>query len=193
MPEATSVQIWRSELQANDFPPVCAMTGQPAETWRKFRFVTAPAWVWVFLILLLTGIGLVLIFILMRVASRTAAGRLPLTRGASNTLRNANLAGIGLAILWLALWIAAFAAGNSSFSGLGFFLGFLVIFTLVVYWLLVLPRFGPKGKVLAIAPGQWQSIVVLSRVHPAFVAAVQQHQQARAARFATTGPSPQLS
>ena len=38
------VQIWASQLAANDFPPVCAMTGAPAEAWRKFTFSKTPPW-----------------------------------------------------------------------------------------------------------------------------------------------------
>ncbi len=183
-----SVQVWQSELRANDFPPVCAITGKPAETWRKFRFVTPPGWAYAFLLLLVTGIGLLLIFILMRVVSRTATGHLPLTRAASNRIRNANIAGIGLAILWLALWVVGFVAN----SGGLFLLGFLVLFAFIIYWLLVLPRFGIAGKVLAVQRGQRESIVVLQRVNPGFVAAVQQHQHARAAQFAPQPQPPQF-
>ena len=186
--QQSSVQVWRSQLEANDFPPVCAMTGAPAETWRKFRFITAPAWAYAFLVLLLTGIGLLLIFILMRAVSRTATGHLPLTRASSDRLRNANIAGLGIALVWLVLLVVGFAAGD---NGAGFFLlGILVLFGLVIYWLLVRPRFGPKGTVLPIARGQQQSVVRLERVHPAFVAAVQQHQQARAAQFQAAPPAP---
>lgn|GEM_PF-2904422 len=35
--EPSGVAIWASQLAANDFPPVCAMTGRPAETWREFH------------------------------------------------------------------------------------------------------------------------------------------------------------
>jgi len=168
------------------------MTGRPAETWRRFRFITAPAWAYAFLLLLLTGIGLLLIFILMRVVSRTATGHLPLTRASSNEIRNANLVGLGGVVLWLALWVVGFAAQDNSAAGLAFVLGFVVAFAVLVYWLLIRPRFGPKGTVLPVAKGQWQSIVVLDRVHPAFVAAVQQHQQARAAQFAAASQPPQL-
>jgi hypothetical protein len=169
---------------------VCATTGAPAETWRKFRFVTAPGWAYAFLLLLLTGIGLLLIFILMRAVSRTAGGYLPLTRAASNRIRNANLAGLGLAILWLVLWAVAFTQGDNSAAAPLFLLGFLVMFALLVYWLLVRPRFSVGGKVLGVQPGHMESVVVLERVHPAFVAAVQQHQQARVAQFQAAPPLP---
>ena len=59
------------------------MTGQPAETWRKFRFQTAPAWAYAFLLLLCTGVGLLIIFLAMYLVSRRASGYLPLTRASS--------------------------------------------------------------------------------------------------------------
>ena len=49
------IQIWASQLAANDFPPVCAMTGRPAETWRKFRFATPPDWAYALLALVVLG------------------------------------------------------------------------------------------------------------------------------------------
>ena len=175
-PRPDRVQIWASQLAANNFPPVCALTGRPAEKWQKFRFVTAPGWAYAFLLLLLTGVGLLLIFIIMRAVSRTASGHLPLTRAASNRIRNANLAGVGIAILWLALWVFAFTLGSDSGFGLLFGLGLLVMVFLAIYWMVIRPQFGIGGKVLAVQPGQRESIVVLDRVHPAFVAAVaQQH------------------
>src|SRR5437773_10863820 len=51
--QADRVLIWSSQLRANDFPPVCAMTGAPAEAWHKFRFVTVPGWAYASLLLLL--------------------------------------------------------------------------------------------------------------------------------------------
>jgi hypothetical protein len=49
------VQIWASQLGANDFPPVCAMTGRPAELWRKFNFSTPPRWAYALLVLIVVG------------------------------------------------------------------------------------------------------------------------------------------
>ncbi|TMG25324.1 MAG: hypothetical protein E6H95_12090 [Chloroflexi bacterium] len=59
------VTIWQSQLTANDFPPVCAMSGQPAETWHKFRFATAPPWAFL--------LGAIVVAAL----SRRASGYLP--------------------------------------------------------------------------------------------------------------------
>lgn len=175
------------------------MTGAPAETWRKFRFVTAPAWAYASLVLICTGIGLLPIFIIMRLVSRTAAGHLPLTNASAHRLRTVTSIAVSLFLLVLVLWaIGIFvptAAGSdnptaNAIAGLAFFLGLLVALAGVIVWLLVKPRFGPGGKVMAKQPSQFDNLVVLRRVHPAFVAAVQQHQQARAAQFQTAQAMP---
>ncbi|TMC91495.1 MAG: hypothetical protein E6J12_05000, partial [Chloroflexi bacterium] len=78
---ADRVQIWASQLAANDFPPVCAMTGRPAETWRKFRFATPPDWAYALLALVvLGGIGIIAYAIVIASISRRASGYLPLTK-----------------------------------------------------------------------------------------------------------------
>jgi hypothetical protein len=168
------------------------MTGAPAETWQRFRFVTAPAWAYAFLILVCTGIGLLPIFILMAVVSRRASGHLPLTRMSQRRVRRATWICVDLLVLAVLLWVgAAFVAsiwsGNSTAStiaGISVFLGFLSILAAIIGWLLVRPRFGPGGQVLKRPTGYQDYLVELRRVHPAFVAAVNQAHQARAAQYA---------
>src|SRR6266550_5336966 len=111
------VLIWSSQLRANDFPPVCAMTGAPAETWHKFRFVTVPGWAYAFLILLCTGIGLLPIFIILAVVSRRAAGYLPLTRSSRTRIRLATWVPFALIPIAFAMWIAAAIIGSAAGSG----------------------------------------------------------------------------
>ena len=192
------VLVWRSQLVANDFPPVCAMTGATAQTWRKFRFVTAPAWAYALLVLICTGIGLLPIFIVMRIVSRTASGHLPLTNASAQKLRTVTSIAVALFLLMLVFWAVGIfvpsVAGSdnptaNTIAGLAFFLGLLSGLAGVTVWLLVKPRFGPGGRVMATQPGHNDNIVQLSRLHPAFVAAVQQHQQARAAQHQAAPPS----
>jgi hypothetical protein len=97
--------VWSSQLAANDFPPVCAMTGAPAETWRKFTFSTFPSWA--VALLPLICLGLLPLFIGLYAVSRRATGRLPLTRASSR--RVALGAGIpaGLILLAFMLGVAA--------------------------------------------------------------------------------------
>jgi hypothetical protein len=110
------VQVWAGQLAANDFPPVCAMTGQPAETWRKFRFATVPGWAYAFLALLCTGIGLVPVFILMAIVSRRASGYLPLTHVSRQKLLLATWLPFSLIPFALVLWVGAAIASAASGS-----------------------------------------------------------------------------
>ena len=106
--------VWSSQLAANDFPPVCAMTGQPAETWRKFRFSTAPAWAPALFLLLCTGVGLLIVFVAMYGISRRASGHLPLTRASSRRVALANWIPVGLIAAGVVLVILAFVVAAMS-------------------------------------------------------------------------------
>jgi hypothetical protein len=110
------VAIWSSQLAANDFPPVCAMTGAPAETWRKFRFSTAPAWAALFLLLLCTGLGLLIVFLAIYLVSRRATGYLPLTRAASRRVGLASWIPAGLVVGGFVLVLAAATTAGAGSS-----------------------------------------------------------------------------
>ncbi len=186
------VQIWAAQLAAKDFPPVCAMTGAPAETWQRFRFVTAPAWAYAFLILVCTGIGLLPIFILMAVVSRRASGHLPLTRASQRRVKRATWVCIDLFVLAVLLWIAAAVIASiwsdnavaSTFVGLAVFVGILSLLAAAIGWLLVRPMFGPGGAVRARPAGYQDYPVELRKVHPLFVQAVYAQHAARMAQSA---------
>ncbi len=84
---SNSLQIWASQLAANDFPPVCAMTGAPVETWRKFRFSTPPPWAYALLVLIVLGLlGLIIAAAVMSAVAVKASGFLPLTRRSSRVI-----------------------------------------------------------------------------------------------------------
>jgi hypothetical protein len=183
------VVIWSSQLAANDFPPVCAMTGLQAEVWRKFRFTTVPGWAYAFLVLLCTGIGLIPLFIIMAVVSRRASGHLPLTRASQRRLRLVTWLSFGLLPLMIVLWIVgAIISANlhdntwSTIAGICFFLGLFSFLGFIVCSLVLRPLVTPGANVMAHRPGQLDRLVELRRVHPAFVAAVTQVHQARAAQ-----------
>jgi hypothetical protein len=109
------VVVWSSQLAANDFPPVCAMTGVPAETWRKFRFSTAPGWAALFLLLLCTGVGLLIVFLAIYLVSRRASGYLPLSHAASRRVGLASWIPAGLLVGGFFLVVgAAVTAGVGS-------------------------------------------------------------------------------
>ena len=188
-PAPDRVQIWSSQLAANDFPPVCAMTGRPAEVWRKFNFKTPPTWVYFLLLLVLIGlIGLVIFAIVENAVSEKASGHLPLTRAARNRIRIFIWTVVALLPASVVLLIAgaAFGAGtDSATSGLGalcILLGVLAFIAFIVGAFTRSLWSGPRAKVYPPQPGYTDKIVELYKLHPAFVAAVRQQHAARAAQ-----------
>ena len=176
--QANRVQIWASQLEANQFPPVCAMTGQPAQTWRKFTFSTPPPWVYALLVLVLVGgLGILLYAVVVNLVSQKATGYLPLTFGARNRLRW--YLGIVVALLplsFVAFFVGlAFASSNDSTSdttgGILVVVG-LILFILFLVGALFRRYFGPGARVSEPPIGHTDRMVELQRVHPAFVAAV---------------------
>ncbi len=129
------VQVWASQLWANDFPPVCAMTGRPAETWKKFKFATAPDWTYALLILIcLGGLGFIAFAIVVALVSQRASGYLPLTRSSSRTVTLAFWIPLVLLIAWPVSWLIAAIFGFSSndptastIAGVSFWLGVLFL------------------------------------------------------------------
>jgi len=192
------VLVWSSQLAANDFPPVCAMTGAPAETWRKFRFSTAPGWAYAFLLLLCTGVGLIIVFLSIYLVSRRASGYLPLTRASSRRVALASWIPGGLFLATVLLWILAIiisSAGSgddtaSGVAGLVLILSLLVLIAALIGWLLIRPLIGPRAKVFDRQPGMVEYMVEIRKVHPAFVSAVVQGQHARAAHLAALEAPP---
>ena len=171
------VLVWQSQLQANDFPPVCAMTGQPAETWRKFSFSSAPPFAfWVGGILLAT------------IMARRASGYLPITRASVKRIRMMIGGVLSVILLAFVFWIIAAVVGSaagsspvgSAIAGVLIVLGIASIFVGLLGILIVRRTYGPTGKVLEPQPGHYESLIELNNVHPTFVAAVQQLQQMRA-------------
>lgn len=197
------VQVWSSQLAANDFPPVCAMTGRQAETWRKFTFSTPPVWAYALLVLVCLGLlGLIVAGAIIYAVSGRASGHLPLTRGSSRAIGLATWIPLGLILgsfgLMSAVVAAAIAnvdAGDANAATIGGVLFLLAGFALIlglIGRLVIMPLVGPRGKVHPLQPGYYDRLVLVSNVNPAFVAAVQQHQHARAAQFGAPSQPPQL-
>jgi hypothetical protein len=180
------VLIWQSQLTANDFPPVCAMTGATAETWRKFTFSKTPAWSYLGGLLVAAALA------------QRVSGYLPLTRASAKRQRLASLTFRALFPVGLSLWlvgaIVEVSVSNTAVAGpvFGFLLllGFAFFAAAVVAGLFGKRALGPKGKILTRQPGHYESLIELRDLHPLFVNAVQQHQQARAAQFAPPSPCP---
>jgi hypothetical protein len=188
------VQVWASQLAANDFPPVCAMTGAPAQTWRKFRFSSPPQWAYALYVLVILGlIGMIVAAVVMSAVSQRASGYLPLTRGSRRLVGLALWVPIGLmvgaVVLWTIVPIGAAAnvdAGDTNAGGVAgivLLVGALLLVAGLIGRLVVTPLVCPRARVI-VQPGYYDKLVEIRNVHPAFVAAVNQVQQARAAHYA---------
>lgn len=186
------VTVWASELGRNDFPPVCALTGRPAETWRKFNFATPPTWAYALLILVcLGGLGFIIFAIVISVIAQRASGHLPLTRASNRTVSMAFWVPIDLLLGGVLSIVAAIAFGSAGSDVGATIFGWLAVFLIlggIVGRLVFTPLLSVRARVSELAPGATDRIVELRHVHPAFVAAVQQHQQARAAQFQASQP-----
>lgn len=173
------------------------MTGAPAETWRKFRFATAPSWAYVMLLLACTGVGLLVIGLLIWGVSFRAAGYLPLTRASRRKLAIVNWLPVVLIALSIVLWIWALVVGfNSNDQTATIALGLLILGLVaglagLAVRVVVRRLVGPRARVMERRPGQYDQLVDLRHVNPAFVVAVNQLHAARAAQFASVqaGPS----
>ncbi len=159
--------IWQSQFAANDFPPVCAMTGAPAETWRKFTVSKTPPWAfWVGGIILASAL------------SERTTGHLPLTRASMKKLRTVTWTFGALIPLALFFWVLGIVLASVSTSAINSAI-FELLFLLGGLFL-GRPAVGPQAKILERQPGHYESLIELRNLHPSFVAAVQQMQQARA-------------
>jgi len=175
------------------------MTGHPAETWRKFKFATPPDWAYSLLILVcLGGLGFIAFAIVMTLVAERASGYLPLTRSSSRTVTLVTWIPIGLLIAWPISWAIALISSSSNDStwptiaAVFFWLGFLFFGAGLIGRLLITRLVCPRGKVFPVAPGQTDRIVELRNVHPLFVAAVLQRQQAPSPHLAPAPQSPYL-
>ncbi len=181
-----------TQFTAGDFPAICAMTGLPAETRRRFRFFRAPGWSIVFVFLICAGVGFLISGLLIFLVADKVSGYLPLTWASARRLGLLMRVSVGIVGVALVMLIAAayLATAGESLTQLASVLlvaaglpVFLFGFTGLQVGLQVLkPVYGPTAVVLpldAAHPGRW---IELRNVHPQFVAAVQQQHAARAAQ-----------
>jgi hypothetical protein len=182
-----SVRIWSSQLAAKDLPPICAMTGRPADTWRKFRFMTPSVWT----ILLLLPL-VVLDLGGPRPKARQVSGHLPLAKSAVQraVLEESVVAFLPLGII---VGVTGIVIGRtnpdapdlSAIARTLITLG-LVLLVMFVVGAVLRELVGLGAKVLAPPAGSEDQIVELRRVHPTFVAAVNQMHHARTSQSAAT-------
>ena len=119
--------------------------------------------------------------------ARRATGYLPLTHAAARSIPRVRLSFLPFIGLMILFWIVAFAVGSlgtadNTRSAIAVYLGGFGVFFMLgaIFVALLTHRFGPTGLVFEPRPGHYESIVELRGVHPSFVSAVHQHQQARA-------------
>ena len=190
--------MWGAQLAANDFPPICAMTGRAAETWRKFNFATPPRWAYSLLILICAGgVGFIAYAIVMAVTANRASGYLPLTRSSS---RNVALAVWGPSValgVFVLCWILATIIGlatsdatSNTIAWIFFWLGALLLIAGLLGRLLIKPLICPRARVTDIQPGTYDRLVELRNVNPIFAAAVRQMHATRAAQYAAALSAP---
>ena len=186
------VVVPATQFAAGDFPAICAMTGLPAETRRRFRFFRAPGWSFAFVFLICAGVGFLISGLLIFLVSDKVSGYLPLTSASARRLgllMRVSVAIVGVALVML-IAAAFLATTGESLAQLASVLlvstglpVFLLGFTGLQFGLQVLkPVYGPTALVLprdAMHPDRW---IELRNVHPAFVAAVQQQHAARTAQ-----------
>ena len=129
--------------------------------------------------------------IVMAAVSERATGFLPLTRGSGLQVTLATWLPVGLIVGSFALDFAvAFGAAAhvdssdpnaGAVAGTLLLVGLLLIVAGFVGRLVVMPLVSPRGKVTR-PPGYYDKLVEIRNVHPAFVTAVNQVHQARAAQ-----------
>lgn len=162
------------------------MTGRPAETWRKFTFSTPPAWTYALLVLICFGVfGVIVAGAIIYAVSERATGHLPLTRSSNRTVALATWIPVALLIASPIAWVLAFVFGSSSDSPvfpIFFLLGVAFLLAGLLGRLVGTPLIIPRAKVNPVRYGQYDRLVEIRNVHPAFITAVQQHQQARFAQ-----------
>jgi hypothetical protein len=187
------VFIWASQLRTKDLPHVCVVTGAPAETWYKVRFKTVPGWAEASKVLAFTQVH-ALAPVVEEVTMRRAHGFVPTTRRARRNLLFLSWSIFSLLPLTLMLWVAAAvvagdAGPQSPWIGTFVVAGILTILAGLIGLIGVLPLVEPRGRVLPRERGYQDNVIELFHVHPAFVVAVQQLQQARGAQLAAGGTS----
>jgi hypothetical protein len=165
--------VWSADLKAGTLPTICVRTGRPAAASVKFRFVTAPGWAYALLLLLFTGIGFLVVAVIMRLVSRTASGRLPYETGSARRIKTWRWVTAGTMVAFLPLLILALTSlsWDPTLAAAVWILMLADFLATIALWYIVLPRLGPRGRVLPsrYSEGNW---VELRGVHPGFAAAV---------------------
>jgi hypothetical protein len=170
--EPTEVTIWASLMQPGGLPPICVRTGEPAETWMRVRFQTAPRWTYWLLLLGVFILGFIPYFIVRSLVSVKATGQLPFTGRVAAWRRTVAI----VVLLGLLFGIILFTVGAADNSGAVVGLG-AVLFVGAVVFAIVFGRRPPRATVREQPGVANDRVVVLRGVHPNFARAVLMQQQ----------------
>lgn len=180
----TEVTIWASQMRPGGLPAICVKTGQPADTWVKRRFATAPQWTYILLALGVVLVGILPYIVVRAIVSVRANGELPFVQAAAARLRIFSLVGL-LAFLGS---LVVFFGGVIANSGVVALLG-AVLFLAGLALLVVAGTMGPRAEVRKVPEAPDDRVVVLRRVHPNFAQAVLAQQQATQQPATAAAPS----
>lgn len=185
------LRVWASQLAADDFPPVCVYSGEPADAWWKFRPFSTYVWARPFLfLLLLFVVGFVVDGPLAYLLARRASGHLPMQSKYARRLRMLPRVSAAILAAGVVMLVAALHAPlNNVVLGLAGILAFTVAPIVILIGLLGVQLglqvawnpMAPRARVYKRRPGDPDRIVEISNVHPAFVAAAQAMYSSRSA------------
>lgn len=160
-----TVTMWARDFQNSNVPPVCAITGKPAECWQKFGFRSAPRGTEI------PEAGLELVagpvaMLFAELVLLRAKGYLPLTRGMRRVVRVVRFIPAPVLVVGLVFTFSWDMFHSGTVSAIGF-----AVFVLAMpAGLLAKRRIEPQGSLVRI---NGILILKLTNVHPNFVVAEQ--------------------
>jgi hypothetical protein len=155
--------MWARDFETGNLPPVCAISGKPAQCWQKFGFRSTPRQAEI-PVAAMHLLGSPLAALVEDLVALRAKGNLPLTRGMRRVVRIARLAPALLLVVGLVLTFSwdIWHSGTVEAIGFGLFV-FAIPTGMVANW-----RIEPHGSLRRI---NGILILKLTNVHPNFAAA----------------------
>ena len=149
------IAVRRDAFEQGTFPPVCCKTGRPADLSRRWEFSHTPGWMWILLLF-----GVFPFLIATAFATERFAGVLPWSARAESRLL------VSKRLVWLfgASAVASFLIALVAYDTLittAIAFAALCLIAIAVTWF-----FAPNANL------DGRDVVVLSNVHPGFVAAI---------------------
>lgn len=157
-------------MKAGRLPKISPLSGQPAETPRKYRFRTAPQWVWALIAAgILVGVGWIPGVIVMLAVSKSESGPLYLTFSEKRSILVKHIVTWSFLTLALIGFALAFTV-DVNYKGIAVVAAFVGTIGWFICALGVLPKIRPRATVRVLPSGA--KTVELKQVHPIFAQAV---------------------